>query len=185
LREITKTSVDYHSTRIKVVKDLKTEMTANSLILYTREGDDSSAMHYTGLVLPQKGCETKVNQQCLKSPEKVYRLSPNYRLRYMSGPFCGLQGQNGYGVHIAAMKNYNYCVAVAKWLQKKYHFSFMVLEDETSFTHFHLVFGRWCNYKSAEIFKGKVRRDAPNAFVFRWMMDNKLLTDNSIIIFVD
>jgi hypothetical protein len=146
---------------------------------------DTAVVHHTDDFVYDKSPIKKdyLPQSPSHSPEMVYKLTPTLRLRYVCGDIYGNRDLFGYGVHVAAFKNYDYCVAVSKWLRKKYKAITYIVEDQSGYIHYHLVFGRWLNYKSAEIFEGKVRKDAPNAFVFRWMMDAIQLVDNSIIFY--
>ena len=116
-------------------------------------------------------------------PREVYYITPNMRLKLVVGKFGGVSGLSGYGVHIASFLNYNYCVTVAKWLRNKYKATSYIVEDISGGSHYHLIFGQWYNYKSAQIFEGKVRQVAPYAYVFKWLMDTGLLSDNPILFF--
>jgi hypothetical protein len=117
-----------------------------------------------------------------KSPELVYKLTPGLRLRYVVGDFHGWCDLHGFGVHAASFVNYNYCLTIAKWLSKKYHATSYILEDQSNYPHYHLVFGRWYKYISALIFEGKVRKEAPNAFVFRWTLNPKFMTEDWVLL---
>ena len=117
-----------------------------------------------------------------KSPELVYKLTPNLRLRCVVGDFHGWCDLHGFGVHAASFVNYNYCLSIAKWLSKKYHAVSYIVEDQSVYPHYHLVFGRWYKYISALIFEGKVRKEAPNAYVFRWSLDPKFMSEGWMLL---
>jgi hypothetical protein len=121
------------------------------------------------------------NSYVPQSPEVVYKLTPTLRLRCVLGRFNGLCDLNGFGVHIATFINFNYCVGVANWIRKKYHAISFIFEDQSGIPHYHLVFGKWSYYKEAEVFEGKVRREAPHAFVIRWRSDLSVLYPNGNI----
>ncbi len=129
---------------------------------------DSNAQHVGGIVIPQKMSVPNVSPPRSHEPIYNYCVSPTMRFYGNYDNYRYLRSGDIYGVHIAAFANYNYCVAVSKWLQKKYKAIPYIIEDISGLRHYHLVFGRWFSYKAAEIFEGKVRRDAPNAFVIRW-----------------
>ena len=128
---------------------------------------DSSAVHHTDNLLYNK---SPMKKTC-EPPQRVYKLTPIIKLKCVVGEFRGKPDLDGYGVHIASFLNYNYCLAVARWLRNKYHATSYVFEDQEGYTHYHLVFGRWIYCKMAQIFLGKVRREAPNAFVVVWRND--------------
>ena len=129
---------------------------------------DSNAQHVGGMVLPLKMDVPYVSPPRSHEPIYTYYASPTMRFYCCYGNYRELCDGTLYGVHIAVFFNYNYCVAVSKWLQKKYKAIPFIIEDDSGMQHYHLVFGRWFSYKAAEIFEGKVRKDAPNAFVVRW-----------------
>jgi hypothetical protein len=140
---------------------------------------DNSGSHQTGeFVLEEDPVKKSYVPRC---PEVVYKLTPTLRLRCVVGEFRGECDLNGFGVHIATFLNYDYCVAVAKWIRNKYHATSYVFEEQRGYPHYHLVFGRWTYYKSAEIFEDKVRRDAPHAFVIRWRSDFSVLLPNGML----
>ena len=115
-------------------------------------------------------------------PEAVYKFTPAFRLCYTSCTPTGWNDLAGYGVHIAAFLSYNYCVGVANYIRKKYHATSYIFEDQKGYPHYHLVFGRWLNVKSAQIFREKVRREAPNAFICFWRNNfDVLLPDGKIM----
>ncbi len=136
--------------------------------------DPNITYHPTGAI-PVTYFKSKSYKSTVISPAQVYYLKPGLRLKVVGGDVCELKNLDGFGVHIACFANYKYCESIAKWLRNKYKATFYILEDSYSYNHYHLVFGRWLSFKTAEIFEGKVRRNVPWAFVFPWNLDADFL----------